>query len=71
MEEIEEFSKVIIISTGCGCGRSLSMPHCDGSHGLTEEQYKERVRQKKLAEYQKFAQAEWFRDGSYAGRKAE
>jgi CDGSH-type Zn-finger protein len=23
----------------CGCGRSLHMPHCDGSHGRSEQQY--------------------------------
>ena len=26
----------------CGCGRSLDKPYCDGSHGLTLEQYEAR-----------------------------
>jgi CDGSH-type Zn-finger protein len=25
----------------CGCGRSLHMPYCDGSHGRSEKQYAE------------------------------
>jgi CDGSH-type Zn-finger protein len=25
----------------CGCGRSLHMPYCDGSHGRSEAQYAE------------------------------
>ncbi len=31
--------------TKCGCGRSLNMPYCDGSHALSEAQYAERQRQ--------------------------
>ena len=25
----------------CGCGRSLHMPYCDGSHGRSDAQYAE------------------------------
>lgn len=32
----------------CGCGRSLHMPYCDGSHGRSEEQYEEWKRQTAL-----------------------
>ena len=27
----------------CTCGRTTRAPHCDGSHFLTEAQYKERT----------------------------
>jgi CDGSH-type Zn-finger protein len=32
----------------CGCGRSLHLPHCDGSHGRNEKQYAEWKRQCEL-----------------------
>jgi len=32
----------------CGCGRSLHMPYCDGSHGRSEAQYEEWKRQTEL-----------------------
>jgi len=32
----------------CGCGRSLHMPYCDGSHGRSEAQYEEWKRQTAL-----------------------
>lgn len=37
----------------CGCGRSLHMPYCDGSHGRSEEQYQEWQRQTELDSQQK------------------
>lgn len=39
-------NKVTPPSWNCGCGRSLHMPYCDGSHGRSEEQYEEWKRQK-------------------------
>lgn len=32
----------------CGCGKSLHMPYCDGSHGRSEEQYADWKRQTEL-----------------------
>jgi CDGSH-type Zn-finger protein len=32
----------------CGCGKSLHMPYCDGSHGRSVEQYEEWKRQTEL-----------------------
>jgi len=41
--------KEVVNSTPkCGCGRSLHMPYCDGSHGRSEEQYAEWKRQTEL-----------------------
>lgn len=37
----------------CGCGKSLHMPHCDGSHGRSPEQleaWKLEVEAKRKAE---------------------
>jgi len=34
--------KVVVESIPkCGCGRSLHMPYCDGSHGRSDAQYEE------------------------------
>ena len=27
----------------CGCGRSADKPYCDGSHALSEAEYKQRL----------------------------
>lgn len=37
----------------CGCGKSLHMPYCDGSHDRSEKQYAEWKRQTEL-EHQEF-----------------
>ena len=34
-------NEVVNTSPKCGCGRSLHMPYCDGSHGRSEKQYAE------------------------------
>jgi CDGSH-type Zn-finger protein len=36
----------------CGCGKSLHMPYCDGSHGRSPEQYEEWKRQTELEKKQ-------------------
>jgi hypothetical protein len=42
----------------CGCGRSPT-GQCIGWHGLTEDVYKEKLRQYELAQYAKEAQGIW------------
>lgn len=51
---IKEIADVESIPT-CGCGRSLHMPYCDGSHGRSEEQYLEWQRQMELESQQNAA----------------
>ncbi len=34
--------------SNCTCGRTTRPPHCDGSHSLTKEQYKERTERLEL-----------------------
>ena len=50
-ENSEEFGK-------CGCGRSPT-GKCIGWHGLTEEQYKEKLNEYEIEQYKKQAQQLW------------
>lgn len=42
----------------CGCGRSPT-GKCIGWHGLTEDQYKEKLREYEIEEYKKDAKKLW------------
>jgi hypothetical protein len=42
----------------CGCGRSPT-GQCIGWHGLTEEAYKEKLREYELEQYKKEAKELW------------
>ena len=46
--KMTEETKVVNSTPTCGCGKSLHMPYCDGSHGRSEEQYAEWKRQTEL-----------------------
>ena len=50
-ENNEDFGK-------CGCGRSPT-GYCLGWHNLTEDQYKEKLKDWEFANYQKTAQELW------------
>jgi hypothetical protein len=43
---------------GCGCGRSPT-GKCIGWHGLTEDAYKEKLREYELEQYKKEAKELW------------
>lgn len=50
----------------CGCGRSPT-GDCIGWHGLSEDQYKEKLNEWEINEYKKQAQALW-NDSCTSGR---
>lgn len=50
----------------CGCGRSPT-GKCIGWHGLSEEQYKEKLNQYELEQYKRQAQSLWS-DSCTSGR---
>ena len=58
-EDPKEFGK-------CGCGRSPT-GKCIGWHGLSEEEYKERLSEYELEQYRKQAQELW-NDSCTSGR---